>query len=104
MLRAEVSAQVDDLPCAQPNQHAHGAKSKPLDSLVGALVGITQTLLAGAEVVHLSHDIGNHLFDAAKVGLNGLELLLGLDAGPVAGVGANLDVELNITGRSGVGA
>ena len=97
VLGAEVSAEVDDLPRAQSNQHADRAKGEPLDSLVGALVGITETLLTGTQIVHLSHNIGNHLFDAAEVGLDGLELLLGLNAGPIAGIGANFNIELDIT-------
>lgn len=104
MLRSEVSPQVDNLPRAESHQHAHGAKSKPLHSLVGALVGIAQTLLTRTQVLHLCDDILDHLFDAAEVGLNGLELLLDLDAGPVAGVGADLDVELDFTEGVGVGA
>jgi hypothetical protein len=104
VLRSEVSPQVDNLPRAQSHKHAHGAEGKPLHSLVGALVGITQTLLTGTQVLHLGDDVLDHLFDAAEVGLDGLELLLDLDAGPVAGVGADLDVELDFAEGVGVGA
>jgi hypothetical protein len=40
-------------------------------------------------------DLGGELLDAAQLGLDGLELLGGLDGGPVLCVGANVDVELD---------
>lgn len=98
MLGAEISPQVDNLPRTQTNQHTHGAEGEPLHALVGALVGVTQALLTGAEVVHLADNLGDHLLDTAEVGLDGLELLLGLDAGPVAGVGADFNVEFDFAG------
>jgi hypothetical protein len=55
-------------------------------------------LLTRTQVLHLGHDIGNHLLNAAEVCLNGLELLLRLDAVPVAGVGANVDVKFDGAG------
>lgn len=91
----EISPQVNNLPHAQSNQHAHSAKGKPLDTLVGRLIGITQLLLAVAQVFHLIDNLGNHFFDSSQVGFNGLELLLRLDAGPVARVGADFNVEFN---------
>lgn len=95
MLRPEVGAQVNNLPSTKTNQHTHSSESKPLHTLVGALVGITETLLTGTEVVHLGDDVSDHLLDAAEVGLDGLQFLLGLDAGPIAGVGTDFDVELD---------
>lgn len=46
-------------------------------------------------------DFASKFLDAAQVGLDGLELLVGLDGGPVLGVGANVDVELDVTGGRG---
>lgn len=103
VLGAEVCAQIDNLPRAETDQHTHGAEGEPLHSLVGALVGITQPLLTGAEIIHFTDNLGNHLLNAAKVGLDGLEFLLGLDARPVTGVGANFNVEFNFTERVGNG-
>lgn len=103
VLRSEISPQVDNLPRAQTHQHSHGAEGEPLDTLIGALIGIAETLLAGTQVLHLCDDVLDHLFDTAEVGLDGLELLLNLNAGPVAGVGADLDVELDFAEGVGVG-
>lgn len=95
MLGPEVSPQVNNLPSSQTNEHAHRAECEPFYTFVGALVGITETLLTRTEVIHLCDDVGDHLLDAAEVGLDGLELLLRLDGGPVAGIGADLDIEVN---------
>lgn len=103
MLGAEVGTQVNDLPRAQTNKHTHSAEGEPLDTLIGALVGITQTLFTAAEVFHLADDVSNHFLDATEVGLDGLQLLLGLNAGPVAGVGTDLNIKFNFTGRVGNG-
>lgn len=97
MLRPEVGAQVNNLPSTKTDQHTHSSESEPLHTLIGALVGITETLLTGTEVVHLGDDVGDHLLDAAEVSLDGLQFLLGLDAGPITGVGADLDVEFDFT-------
>lgn len=97
----EVSPEIDNLPGAEPNQHAHGAKGEPLHALIGALVGIPQLLLARPEVFHLADNLLHHLLDTAEVGLDGLELLLALDAGPITRVGANVDVELDRPVRVG---
>jgi hypothetical protein len=101
MLGPEVSPQVHNLPSSQANEHTHGTECKPLHPLVGALVGITQTLLTRTEVIHLCDNVGDHLLDAAEVGLDRLELLLRLDGGPVAGVGADLDIEIDFAGGVG---
>lgn len=98
VLRPEISPQIDNLPRPKTNQHAHRPKRKPLHPLVGALIGITQSLLPRPQVLHFRDDVGNNVFNAAKVCLDGLELLLRLDAGPVAGVGADLDVEFDFAG------
>lgn len=95
MLGTEISPQVNNLPSTQTNQHTHGAESEPLHALVGAFVGITQALLTGTEIFHLADNLGDHLLDTAEVGLDGFELLLGLDAGPVAGIGADFNVEFD---------
>lgn len=99
MLGAEVGAEVHNLPAPETNQQPRSADTEPLDTVVGALVGITQLLLTKAQVLHLVDNLGRQLLDAAQVGLDGLELLLGLDGRPVTGVGANIDIELNGTGR-----
>ena len=96
MLRPEIRAQVHNLPHPQANQQKGGAHAEPLDAVVGALVGVAQGLLAGAQVVHLADHLGDHLLDAAQLRLDGLELLGGLDGGPVLGVGADVDVELDV--------
>ena len=97
MLRPEVSPQVDNLPSSQTNEHTHGTEREPLHPLVGTLVCITQTLLTRAEIIHLCDDLGDHLLEAAEVGLNGLELLLRLDGGPIAGVSADLNIKIDFT-------
>lgn len=75
----EVRPEVDDLPSAECNQSAHGANGEPLDALVGALVGVPQLLFASTKVVHLGDNLGNQLFDATQLSLDGLELLVRLD-------------------------
>lgn len=96
MLAPEITPQVHDLPCAQTDQHQHGQVAKPLDALVGALVGVPQLLLACAQVVHLGDDLADDFLDAAEFGFDGLELLAGLDGGPVLCVGADVDVEFDM--------
>jgi len=92
----EVGAQVDNLPCAQADQHTHGAKGEPLDTLVCALVGISQLLLADAKVVQLANNLCDHLFNSAQFRLDGLKFLAGLDGRPVLCVGTNIDIEFNV--------
>lgn len=102
VLGAKVGAQVHDLPGPQGDEQPGGADAEPLDARVCALVCVAQLLLAHAQVVHLLHDLGRELLDAAQLGLDGLELLRGLDGGPVLGVGADVDVELDVAeGRVG---
>lgn len=95
MLGPEVRPQVHNLPCPQNNEQPGRSDAEPLDTVVCALVGVAQLLLALAQVVHLADDLGGELLDAAQLGLDGLELLGGLDGGPVLCVGANVDVELD---------
>ncbi len=101
MLRPEVGAQVHDLPPPECDEDHGGDDAEPLDAGVCALVCVAQLVLAELEVLHLLVDLADELLDAAQLGLDGLELLLGLDGGPVLGVGANVDVELNVA--EGVG-
>lgn len=101
MLAAEVGAQVYNLPAPEANEEPGGQDAEPLDAVVCALVGVAQLLLAGAQVLHLLHHLGRHLLNLAQLGLDGLELLVGLDGGPVLCVGANVNVELNVA-RGGV--
>lgn len=56
-------------------------------------------MLSCAEVFHLSDKLASDFLDAAELSLNRLELLGGLDGGPVLGVGADVDIELNMAGR-----
>lgn len=95
MLGAEVGTQVHNLPSPQPDEQPRRSNAKPLDARVGALVGIAQLLFAGAQVVHLANDLACEFFDAAEFSLDGLELLGGLDGGPVLGVGTNVDIEFD---------
>lgn len=97
--KPEVGPQVQDLPDPEHDQDEGGAEAEPLDPVVGALVGVAQLLLARPQVVHLAHDLGDHLLHTAKVRLDRLELLGGLDRGPVLCVGADVDVEFHVAGR-----
>jgi hypothetical protein len=96
----EVRPQIDDLPRAKSNKHTHSPKGKPFDSLIRALVGISELLLSSPEILHLSHDLIDSLLDSAQLGLDRLQLLRGLNTGPVFGVGANVDIELDVSGGS----
>lgn len=103
MLGAEVRTQVHNLPRPKTDEEPGGADAEPLDTGVGALVGIAQRLLAVTQILHLVDNLGCHFLDTAQVGLDGLKLLGSLDGGPVLGVGADVDVELNVAG-GGAGA
>lgn len=94
----EISPQVHDLPRAQPHQHPHGPKRKPFDALVGALVRIPKLLLPRPEVIHLSDNLPDQLFDASQLRLDRLQLLLRLDGRPVSSVGADVNVQFNVAG------
>lgn len=94
----EVSPQVNNLPSPKPNEHTYRPKRKPLHPLICALIGITQLLLTRTQVLHLRHNLRDRLFHAAEVSLDGLQLLRDGVAGPVAGVGPDVDVELDGAG------
>lgn len=96
MLRPKIRPQIHHLPRPQPDQHPHSPVRKPLHPLIGALVGIAQLLLPRAQVVHLGHDLGDQFLHAAQLRLDGFEFLLRLDRGPVARVGADVDVEFDV--------
>lgn len=99
--RPEVRPQVQDLPDPENDQDEGGAETEPLNPVVGALVGVAQLLLARPQVVHLAHNLGYHLLHTAKVSLDRLELLGGLNRRPVLCVGTDVDVELDVAGRVG---
>lgn len=98
MLRPEVRPQVHNLPGPKTDEQPCGADAEPLDTGVCRLVGVAELLLALAEVLHLADDLASELLDAAELGLDGLELLRGLNGGPVLCVGTNVDVELDGAG------
>jgi hypothetical protein len=89
----KIRPQIDNLPRSQPNQHTHSPKRKPLDALVRALIRISQLLLPRRQIIHLIHNLGNNLLHAAQVSLDRLEFLLGLNGRPVAGIGADFNIE-----------
>ena len=101
VLRPEVRPEVHNLPRAQRHEHSHGANSKPLDTLVCALVGISQPDLTTPQVVQLSNNLGSDLADSLELRLHGLQLLSGLDGIPILCVCANVDVELDVAVRVG---
>ena len=94
----KIRSQVHNLPSPQSDQHAHCAKRKPLDALVRALIRISELLFADAQVLHFLHDLVDRLLDPSQLRLDGLQFLGRLDGGPVAGVGANVDVQLDVAG------
>lgn len=97
MLAAEVGSQVHNLPAPEADEQHGRSDAEPLDAGVGALVCVSQFLLSRAQVVHLGDNLGNGLLDAAELTLDGLELLGGLDGGPVLGIGTDIDVEFDMT-------
>ena len=97
MLGPEVRPEVHNLPRAQRHKHSHGANSKPLDTLVGALIRISQPDLPSSQIVQLSHDLGSNLADSLELCLHRLQFLAGLDGIPIFCVGANVNVELDVT-------
>lgn len=99
--RPEVCPEIQNLPHPQPDEKEGGAKAEPLDAVVGALVGVAQLLLPCPQVVHLADNLLDHLLHAPQVRLDGLELLRCLDRRPVLGVGADVDIELDVPVRVG---
>jgi hypothetical protein len=96
MLTPKVRPQVDNLPRAQSNQHAHGSERKPLDALICALVRISQLLLACPQIVHLRHNLTNRLLNAPELHFHRLQLLAGRNGIPVLGIGAYVNVKLDV--------
>ncbi len=92
----EVGPEIQNLPPPEPDEQEGGAEAEQLDAGVGALIGVAQLLLAHPKVVHLGHNLGHQLLDPTQLGLDRLELLRRLDGRPVLGVGADVDVELNV--------
>ena len=99
VLRPEVRPEVHNLPRAQRHEHSHGADSKPLDTLVCALVGISQLDLTAPQVVQLSNNLGSDLADPLELSLHGLQLLANLNGIPILCICANVDVELDVAVR-----
>ncbi|KAI6752756.1 hypothetical protein HG530_013508 [Fusarium avenaceum] len=102
MLGSEVGTEVHDLPAPETNKEPGCSDTKPLDTVVGALVGVSELLFSGAEVLHLGHELAGDLFDTAELSFDGLELLSRLDGRPILGVGANVDVELDVAASNNV--
>jgi len=96
VLGPEVRPEVHNLPRAQRHKHSHGANSKPLDTLICALVGISQSDLTSPQVVQLSNNLGSDLADSLELRFHGLQLLASLNGIPVLCVGADVDVELDV--------
>ena len=94
----EISPQIHDLPRAEADQHPHGPQGKPFHSFVGALIGVAQLLLPYPQVLHLLDDLVDRGLDAPQLRIHGLQLLRRLDGGPVARVGADIDVEFDVAG------
>lgn len=96
VIAPEVRPQVDDLPRAKTNQHAHSPKRKPLDPLIRTLIRIAELLLSDLEVIKLLDNLINHLLDAPEIRLDGLELLSSLDRIPILRVGPDVNVQLHV--------
>lgn len=96
MLTPEVRPQINDLPRSQPDQHAHRAQREPLDTLIRALIRISQLLLSCPQIVHLRNNLANRLFDPPELRFDRLQLLASRDSIPVLGIGAYVDVELDV--------
>jgi len=95
MLRAEVSAQIHNLPRTQRNQHTHRPNRKPLHPLIRTLIRIPQLHLPRPQIVQLVHHFIRNLRHTPELGFHGFQLLASLDRGPVLGIGADVDVELH---------
>jgi hypothetical protein len=96
VLGPEVRPEVHNLPRTKRHEHSHGANSKPLDTLVGALVGISQLNLTSPQVIQLGNNLGSDLADSLELCFHGLQLLAGLDGVPIFCVGADVDVKLDV--------
>lgn len=96
VLRPEVRPEVHNLPRAQRHKHSHGANSKPLNTLVCALVGVSQPDFTSSQVVQLGHNLGSNFADPLELRLHGLKLLAGLNGIPVLCICANVDVEFDV--------
>lgn len=103
MLAPEVGTKVHNLPSPKPNKHTHGTQRKPLDPLISALIGISKLLLATPQVIHLGDNLSNNLLDPPELRLNGLQLVGGSNGIPVLGIGANVNVELDVARGDGLG-
>jgi hypothetical protein len=95
----KISPQVNNLPCAKPNQHTHRAEGKPLHSLIRALICVPQFLLAGSQIFHLFDNLLYQFLHPSKINLDRLKLLLGLDTRPISGISANVNIKFDVTGR-----
>jgi len=96
MLRPEVRSEVYNLPRTQCHQHAHGGNGEPLDTLVRALVGISQPDLTSSQVVQLGDNLRGNLADPLELCFNRPQLLSGLNGVPVFGIRTNVDVQLDV--------
>lgn len=103
MLAPEVGTKVHDLPSPKPNKHTHSTQRKPLDPLICTLVGIPKLLLATPQVIHLRDNLSNNLLDPPELRLNWLQLVGGSNGIPVLGIGANVNVELDVARGDGLG-
>lgn len=100
MLAPEVRPQVHDLPHSQPHKTPHSANCEPLDTLVRALVGISEFHLTAPQEVQLVNDLSGQARHALELNFDRLQLLGGLDRRPVLGICADIDVELHGFGRA----
>ena len=96
VLGPEVRPEVHNLPRSQRHKHSHGANSKPLDTLICALVGISQPDLTTPQVVQLSNNLGSDFADSLELRLHGLQLLAGLNGIPVLCICADVDVKFDV--------
>lgn len=96
MLRPEISPQIHNLPCTKANQHSHRTQSKPFDSLIRALIRISELLLSLSQVFHLSDNLFDVLLDSSQFSVDREELLCGLNSRPISGIGANIDIEFDV--------
>jgi hypothetical protein len=103
VLTPEVCPQVNNLPRTQTHQQAHSTQCKPFDSLVRALIRISQLLLACPQIIHLGDNLAHGLLDPAQLRLDGLELVASRNGVPVLGIGSYVDVEFDVARDAGAG-